>query len=336
LVFAIVLIASGGGDKATTTVRKGPVALTFEDPWDSQRPAAVVSQGLRFRDPIALRDRSGTLIAGQLVNGSLVPGGIPPAFSDRLDGEPSRTTLRLGGTTAVRYRGKSQDGPTTTLFVVATESRDIALACFDRTGRQDCWAVAETLRVVGEKAVPPGADPALAERLAAIMRPLETARSASTNQLVAAVPKRAEGAARIARTATQATKSLERVSSPPRNRGAVAALAEAVEREARSAASMARAARRRDRDDYRQATRAAMRAERAVRLALARLRHMGFTALPVLDRIELPPLPEPAPESVELAPPMTSVEAAPTYVPPPSSPAPSPSPPPQPVISAPK
>ncbi len=347
----VVALGGGGSRPAAKTARGGAVELSYREPWRVVDAGAFGRRyGLRLRAPVALRAPGLALIAGRLANGAAVPGGLPAALSKNLAGHPMRGMLRLGRIEALTYEGRSAGGGATlTMYAVPTASGDIALLCRQDSGgaegRGSCTAEARTLRVVGLKPVPPGADPALATGLLEALH--GATRSLASSELAAAsVARRARAAGRTAAAYLVAAHAVDRLPVEPRDRHAVSTLAASLRTQAGSLIDLKRAARARRYAAYADAAVSARKARRLLAAALATLRHMGFAGLKPPHTLAIAPLrrPRPKPQLVA-APPQGSSSAEPIVTEPEPEPAAAPAPEPAPapssspshaVVSAPK
>jgi serine/threonine protein kinase len=356
----VVLLTGGGGAGSYAPVtkvdRRGPVEVSYAAPLTSS-PAGKAGRlaGVAFRSPVLLRGPHQALAAGMLAGAAAVPGGVPPAFAAAV-AKPSRRPIRLGSVDGVLYEGRGRKGGAAlALYVVPTVGGDIGVLCSTTAGASAgaCSKAARSLRAHGVRTVPPGADPALARRLAAVLGAVRAARAGSTDLLVSSPSARAQGARRIAAADAGAANKLAAASVEPRDRDAVAAVVMALRREARALGRLGAAAEARAYGAYASAAEENRAAGRRLFAATNALRAIGFTSFPRLTAVDVAalhrpaPTPEPEPvaaESSSSSAPVSESEAAPTpeatYESAPVESAPAPTPAPAPpshaIVSAPK
>jgi hypothetical protein len=301
---AIVVAPIAGQDSAPphSTTRRGSISISYPSSWTLASVVTSEIFGLRFSHELVLARGRDTLVGGGIVNGSPVPGGIPPSFSRRIGGARSRRTVEVNGHTAVRYSGQSQDGARRlTLYVLPTDRGDLGLLCLSArpSSPQDpCAISALRLTMRGRRAVPPGADPGLARSLEKALDPVENARSESNLVALDSPGSIAQAMGALADVAENAATRIAALSPEPRNRHAVLSGLEApLSAEARALSWAADSARAEEHARYEEAVRSAVEFSRRLHSGVVKLRTMGFS-LPHLAPLDLPQLPKP--ESSEL------------------------------------
>jgi hypothetical protein len=318
-----LVLASGGDASASSTVRTGPLQLTFAKPWHATSIATTESfPGLEFEAPVSLAVGTATLEAGSLRNSAAVPGGLPGGVEARIAQPVQRSTVSIGRSTAVRYLwGSSASVSTRALFVVATGSGDLAVACQspDPTKLADCLRIAESMRITGTSVLNPGIQPLVVKGIDAALSPELVARRAETRLASSHASVRAASARQLAVADAVASTSFAHLATPERIQPMLRDLSIALKRESQALARFARPAGRHEEGPYRAARRTVEAAARQLASALEKTRAAGYSAsLPAL-RIPQSPVSEPhrsVTTAVSPPAPAVSVTPAPSYSPP--------------------
>lgn len=319
VVLAAVMKALAGGESASPqVVRAGDLSLTYRSPWRVVSDIGVSRGGLHFADPVALRGGDTWLIAGELRDGSSIPGGLPPDFARHLRGRPTTELLRDHAAPVSRYSGTLlRRGVTATLYVVATDRGDFGILCIETVGREPpngCRAVVETLQIAAAHPVQPGPDPTLARGLSSSLA-LLSGRGDSALAGARLSARRAH-ARHLASLDEHAADALEGLTPEVRDRRAVAALATAFDAEAAALKGLAASDRQSSRSEYASARRTLATAGASVVAAAHRLRRIGFREVPLFHALAAPPLPRPhqagSPASSNSAPAPPAVSQSPS------------------------
>jgi SEFIR domain len=287
-IAAWLVLASGGDASASSTVRTGPLQLTFAKPWHTTSITTTESfPGLEFEAPVSLAVGTASLEAGSLRNSAATPGGLPGGVEARIAQPVRRSTVSIGRATAVRYLwGSSASVSTRALFVVATGSGDLAVACQspDPTKLADCLRIAESMRIAGTSVLSPGSQPLVAKGIDAALRPALVARRASARLASSHASVRAASARQLAVTDAVASTSFARLAAPERIKPMLRDVSVALKRESQALARFARPAGRHEAGPYRTARVAVEAAARQLASALERTRAAGYSAsLPALS-----------------------------------------------------
>ena len=271
---------SGGAAKtpaATNSASAGALELGFPDGWT--RGGAPALPGLRLRDPIALtRATGGGVEAGtvQDVGRSL----LPRSFVRALGGEPRRDDpVRLGDLSAYRYRNVTPRGfgRPLTVYAAPTTAGVATVACYDAPAAQ-CDRLAAGLSLVRGRPLPLGPSAAYAKAIDRPLRAFDTARVKARRDLRAArTPNgQAKAAAALASASRTAQRAVTAATPGPADARAHATLVGALRAQKLASGRLAAAARAGDRAAYASARRALVRADTALRVALTRLRNLGY------------------------------------------------------------
>ncbi|HEX4669256.1 MAG TPA: hypothetical protein VH275_04695 [Solirubrobacterales bacterium] len=236
-----------------------------------------------------------TLIGGGIVNGSPVPGGMPPGFSRHALNQPARRIAQIDGQVAIRYSSKSPDGGRTlVLYVIPTDRGDLGLLCISaRWGsRHDpCALGALTLTVHGRRVISPGADPRLARALTHALEPVERATAEPDLVALHSAVSIAEAMESVAEADESAASRIAMLSPEPRDRRAVfSGVRDPLRSQAQALASAAGYARAGEPARYEEAGGAIEEASQQLLAAVANLRAMGYRPLPSLSTFVLPQL----------------------------------------------
>lgn len=187
------------------------VAVTLASGGEAPAPKPVTGGLLTVRPPAAwtagaadgratLRRGGAEIVVGRVEHPSDQAGGLPKDYNHPQHSEQ----VRLGPLLAMRY-----DVAGSRLYIVPTDKGDQGITCVRPTAACDVLAATATLR--GARALAPGPDPAVVERLRNAMANLEAARERAAAGLMApALAERADTARTLAaahRTAARALSS---------------------------------------------------------------------------------------------------------------------------------
>jgi hypothetical protein len=207
----------------------GHIQLRYPSSWRlSSAPAAESAAfGVPFDAPITLTSpppTAGTLTAGE-ISTATGPTLLPASLSARVRGGlPASRPVSLRGLAAASYAGlrlAGQNG-TTTVYAIPSTAGVATIVCSSASASfmADCGRVAATLRVMGARAFPLGANAAYARGLSGDMSGLAQSLKAPLAGLGSARTPAAQAgaAAQLARVYSAAATQLVRLSVSPRDR----------------------------------------------------------------------------------------------------------------------
>jgi hypothetical protein len=279
---AVLLGLPSGGASATSTLRTGPLSLTFASPWHQVASAdAGIFPGLKLEHPISLAANAITLEAGSLHDYAAIPGDPPAGLTAQI-GRPSEAeTVSLGRVPAARDLWMaSSDLPSRALFLISTDTDDLALACqfASPTTLSDCAKIAASVQVTGIHVLKPGRQSQIATGITSALLPELAARHASAGLASSRSATRSATAWRLAAVDATAAASLAHMAAPARLKATIGALSLALQREADALSKLAQASNRRVSGLYNNARRDFQRAGDRVSRALAVVRAAGYVA----------------------------------------------------------
>ena len=279
LVAPIAGYALGGSDRPAvqTTARSAALTLVHGAEWS---PSRTGIEGLDLEQALTLRRADGLkLAAGRLKS---YPSGFDPApaaLRARTAAAGDTATIRLGAAAAVRHRASLRAGDRLWLALAPDDRGWIAIACegpgADRPAA--CPAVARSMRRRGAVAVAPGPDRRVAAMIDAALRELnDTRRGATPDLRVRLIATRAKAAKQLALAESTAARKLSAAGARPQERRLVDALSATLRTQSRQLERLGTAAGKRRRKDYNLARALAKGSERRLRLAMGRLRAIGY------------------------------------------------------------
>ncbi len=296
VVVAAVLLVGGSGD-SNAPPAPGSARLTF--PTEAWSYSGARLKGLGVEEPTLL-SRGGIIVnAGALRYPGEGAGAVPPALITNY-GRPAEAhlvNLTLGP--ARNYTWTDRASGPFSLYVIATSSGELALACGDPQLQalgpvaRVCAKLANEARVVAAKVEYPGADPALARQLVSALSPRGEAAAAAR----LGSPRLRARASALTALAAADVLSATRVQQTPaavRYARQVQALATELEHEGNALSRLADAARAGGRSGYEAERKALDAGAPSLERAFRALTRQGF-ALPRAEAIGIPPAPSTAP-----------------------------------------
>lgn len=287
--FVLLLLTTGGAGGQVRQIRLGPVSFEYVSPWHETSAGEIATHGLRFARPLGLKAPGRELVAGMLQNGTPTPGGLPPPAlasfkTDRAD------RSQLGNSEAAVYSGPKKHGDELlTIYIVPTAKADIGIACTQapEAGSGGCLGIAETLRVLGPRAIAVGPDKDLDGSLTTILEPVVSSHQRHQSVAGSADSVRAI-ADHLAELDLAAGKALDGMNVEPRSQDSVSTLSASLAAESRHLRRVAKYVHRAHGDRYGEAVKALDLDNRSILGAIDQLRHEGLTVPPV-GSIEVAP-----------------------------------------------
>jgi hypothetical protein len=296
-IVVILLVTEKGARGASERLVSGPLSLEYSSPWQQAKVVESVPYGLEIGTPRQLRRDHANLWAGKVVSGAAVPGGLPPRFGSNVHGIPARQKVELHGVPAMRYAGVVEPGATRfNLYVLATEESDYAILCTGATWRDAdrCERLMQTAHLDDVKVIQPGADTGLSQQLERLVTPLKQhAQLLSGRTAAESVDQIVQRARKLHRLYRDASSSIADLPVMMRDRAAVAALANALAVEAAELDRLKESAAAHREARYEAAALSVEATSRTVRSDLRRLQHAGFSGVPLLPVLAVPPLSSP-------------------------------------------
>jgi hypothetical protein len=273
---------SGGGSHVAAG---SLVKLAYGSPWKAQPETAAPIPGLDIERPAALSTagaagQTAVVRAGRLLEPSPVAGGLPSGVGRTFAaGAPPAKTVRVGRIVGRRYDGALTDSRNLSVLVVATDRGDVAVACERPASGSPpqglCDGILGSLRLAGARALPPGPDAELAQRLDAALGPLAGARSQAALGDTS-LQGRSESLRLLAAASDSAAARIRELRPRPADRPAVRRAGAALTAEARALGALADATFDRARAAYGTARAEVRSAQLRLRDALRELGRRGY------------------------------------------------------------
>lgn len=296
LVTGAILVAESvkSDSAALQVIQRGPVSLQYSNPWRSVPIINSLPYGLELSNSGQLRKANASLWLGAIVAGAPIPGGLPRDFASNVHGVPSKQQIALHGIPVMRYLGVVDPGARRfALFVVATETHDFALLCTGAnwSNANQCEEVMRTATLDTANVIPPGADASLAQQLERLIGPLnEQADLVSGLATAGSASGVAQRARLLHRLYQRAGQSLAGLQPRQGDRRVVVGLANALVAAAAGLDDLAESADARRVGTYEAAAVSVEASSRAVLKHLRRLRRIGFTTVPLVPPLSVPPM----------------------------------------------
>ena len=219
----------------------GPLTVTFRSPWKpATRPTGLASIVARPGAPgIDLTDGSATLVAGPLIRSAMIPGGAPPALTERL-GRPTTTVdTKIAGHAARTY---SWTVAGVQASLIPADPADLALICSSAPSSASlapCTALISAVQIGRAGLLAPGPDHRLARSLRLALRPALRARAGIGTLSASPLSARAPQASHVATAERTVAATIARLRPLARYRLQVKALADALRADATAFSKLA-------------------------------------------------------------------------------------------------